>query len=125
MQKALKWLCSENNAIALAASFKKQMIALLLSPPAGQGMRDYFFPIPVFSVATRGGGSYFILSLCVKSRVDGMPGNRRSVLGSQTPSSRAKVPPKRTRGELRGGNPLLRPSEQAVGTPCAHLEVFK
>lgn len=90
MQKALKWLCSENNAIALAASFKKQMIALLLSPPAGQGTRDYFFPIPVFSVATRGGGSYFILSLCVKSRVDGMPGNRRSVLGLQTPSSRAR-----------------------------------
>lgn len=47
MQKSLKWLCLVNNVIALAASFK-EMIALLLSPQARQGLRDYFFPIPVF-----------------------------------------------------------------------------
>jgi len=48
VQKSPKWLCSVNNVIVLAASFKKQMLALCLSPQAGQGIRDYFFPIPVF-----------------------------------------------------------------------------
>lgn len=90
MQKALKWLCSVNNAIALAASFKKTDDCFTLITTSRAGDEGLFFPHSCFSVATRGGGSYFILSLYVKSSVDGMPGNRRSVLGSQTPSSRAR-----------------------------------
>lgn len=121
MRKALKWLCSANNAIALAAAFKNQMIALLLSPQAGQGTRDYFSPHPCFSVAIRGGGSYFILPLCVKSSVCGLDARERTQRAWLADTKQqSKVPPKCTRGELSGGNPPLRPSERAAGTQRAH-----
>lgn len=60
-QKSLKRLCLGNDVIALAASFN-EVIALLLSPQAGQGMRDYFIPIPVFQQQREGEEAIFSYS---------------------------------------------------------------
>lgn len=82
MQKSLKGLCLLNNEIALPDSVRRG-IALLLSPQAGQGLKDYFLsPSLFFGSSMRRRKLFYLIPLCTEQRAHCVPGNRLSRFGS-------------------------------------------